>query len=855
MSASIFLAPGIESTRIVFDMDRMHFNSRASGVSFAVGILACLILNRGFTQEPRYSQGLELVSAVSGPNAGLRPGSLYFVRASVLNRGAKEETATLVCKFTAFPSDETAYEIRLEAGESRTYELPLLVPRDVARNLDIQVNILGIRDGREVVLEKQGLPMSETITAFKPEETIVAAMAVEPIPESQAYWNWPIDDLHESAEMVISAKVGAGFNRQMLRVEDDGLPSSLSWDVVDCFVVADALFLKNAANQNMLKRWLLDGGRLWVMLDRVPSELLTPLLETDQFLSTVDETEMMNFEVQAVTSVTTSVKDRTIESPVPLKLKRIVQTGGSVTHHVGEWPVAVWFPVGKGEILATTLSPRAWLRPRYILPDTPNDKKTAYELKLWAFELSTRFFQSRPENHRTSSLNESDYPLRQVGNPVVSKSIVNWSLGLFVAALAAVGTYQLRYGGAYRLGWMVPAVAVLGCVPLVLASQWIRSEIPETWGRLQLVDVAADGSNALVRELSSLYLNDSNSMSLQSSIESRIEPMSKQSVGVRRWIWNDLDQWTWRNNNWPSGLWRANSMHSVPLDNLVVKGTLDEKGLVLKTPAGLKTPLQDPMVSFSRGSQLLCSSISENTWFAGSSQIAGGERWISGTLISDEQMRRAEIYRTLFEKKSGLEARGKRILYGFTDVWEGGPTWDRDLVRRGSALVSLPIHLERPIPGRPIQVPYSLMTVEALHQDGIRTNSFNEKSGRWKQDATTGSVARVRFHLPPELKPFQVTSISIEALANAPQRKFILSRMDQGKPSEIVSIENPSIPWGKTLTDPTIMPDPNQGYIDLQVEVTARLGANAEFEQVVNWGIEYIRLHVNGIVLSNAIDP
>jgi hypothetical protein len=147
------------------------------------------------------------------------------------------------------------------------------------------------------------------------------------------------------------------------------------------------------------------------------------------------------------------------------------------------------------------------------------------------------------------------------------------------------------------------------------------------------------------------------------------------------------------------------------------------------------------------------------------------------------------------------------------------------------------------------------MATEALHEEGRRTTAFNQKTGRWKQDSTIAAIARVRYQVPPEVLPLQFSSIAIEILANAPQRKLILSRVNQGVVSEIASVESPSIPWSKTLTAATDMPDPNLGYIDLQIEVTSRLGANAEFEQVVNWGIEYVRVHVDGTVLSNAIDP
>lgn len=833
----------------------MHRIAHAKNMFLAVAVLFCLMLTRCYSQERKLSEGLELVSVAAGPNTGLRPGTLYFVRAKMFNNGPSEKVAMLVCKFSEYPAEETSYEVRLAAGESQTYELPLLVPKKLERALHIQLTVLGLENGREVVLEKDGVPIISTLTAELATESIVTAMALDPVPASKPYWLWPNDDLHESSEMAIGAKIAAGLTRRMVRVEDEGLPDELAWDLVDCFVVADERILANAANQNMLKRWLLRGGRLWVMLDRLPSNCIAPLLETDQSIATIEEAVILNGIVDTFSFLAKPEKERLISSDIPLRMKRVIQSGGTVTHQLESWPLAVWFPVGRGVILATTLSPRAWITPRFILPDTPEEKRTAYELSPWAFELGPQFFQARSDSRLTNSLKDSDYPLRQIGNPVVSKTIVSWALGSFVVALCGLGIYQMRIGGAVRLGWMAPLISVLGCIPLVFASLWIRSEIPETWGQLQIIDVSSDGSNAVIRGASAMYLTDTTNMHLSSNLESRVEPISKQDVGVRRWEWKDLQQWSWRNDNWPAGLWRANDQVSQATKELIVKGSFDENGLILETPIGLSSPLQDPLVSFSQGSQLLCRAKGERLWVADSSQVAAGERWISGTLISDEQMRRAEIYRSMFESNVVTEARTKRVLYGFTDLWQGGPTWDRQLVRRGTALVSLPIRLQRPIAGSKIHIPYSLMTAEALHEKTRLTTAFNQKTGRWKQDATIGTVAQVRYHLPPEVLPLQASSIAIEVMANAPQRRLVLSKVNDGKVSEIANIESPSIPWSKTLTATKDMPDPNLGFIDLQIEVTSRLGANAEFEQVVNWGIEYVRVHVNGIVLSNAIDP
>ena len=241
-------------------------------------------------------------------------------------------------------------------------------------------------------------------------------------------------------------------------------------------------------------------------------------------------------------------------------------------------------------------------------------------------------------------------------------------------------------------------------------------------------------------------------------------------------------------------------------------------------------------------------------WAADPDQVGNGDRWIAGTLITDEQMRRVEIYRSIFEKNKGFESRNRRTLYGFTDLWQGGPTWDHTLINRGTALVSMPIRLIRPEPGSEVLIPHSLMSAEALHDENRRTTAFNADTGRWIKDTPIAATARVRYRVPAEILPFKIDSLSIELMVNAPQRTFTLSRVSENKVTEIVRIEGPSNPWSRTFTDQAELPSPEDGYVDFQLEVSSRTGANAGFEQVVNWGIEYVRVYANGVVLpaSNA---
>jgi len=154
-------------------------------------------------------------------------------------------------------------------------------------------------------------------------------------------------------------------------------------------MIGEKRALDDAAFVESLKRFIAQGGRVWIMLDRVDSEAVRPLLGTGQMCETVDEIEVNKFVITRSNSSTKFIEaDRTVESVDPFVFKRVIYSGGRVSHSVGDWPAAIWMPVGYGEVLLTTLECGAWIKKRadpspYLL------YQSEFESHEWAKDLAS----------------------------------------------------------------------------------------------------------------------------------------------------------------------------------------------------------------------------------------------------------------------------------------------------------------------------------------------------------------------------------------------------------------------------------------------------------------------------------
>ena len=196
---------------------------------------------------------------------------------------------------------------------------------------------------------------------------------------------------------------------------------------------------------------------------------------------------------------------------------------------------------------------------------------------------------------------------------------------------------------------------------LLFASSFVRRDIPESVSRLQLVQVNDDGSFAMVREQSAVYLENSADMNLESNVDGRAIVDEGLESGVKRYEVLDHEQWQLSNQDWPPGTWRYQARYVIPTQEMVVEAELNSSGVKLNMPE-LPSAMEDPVLSYNLGDPMLCETAGGRL-LADGSLSADGDRWIAGTLISKEQQRRLQVYQEFFKPKEKTQFLS-RVLYG-----------------------------------------------------------------------------------------------------------------------------------------------------------------------------------------------
>lgn len=817
------------------------------GISQFWIVYLCLLCGGPADAQENREKGLRFNSLARVAQTRVKADGIAVLKATVTNSGSDPAEGTLVANVMGVTDNQSARKVSLAGGESNAYELYIQMPESlVGQNMvEIKVTLVEQYGDQEVIVSTGGRPAEHELTLSVDRLPTLAALIMDQEPDSQPFWYWPPLQPHASYELSVASRVDAGNSRETANFESSALPVNTSdWDLMDVTILSDENALADASFVESLKRFVSSGGKLWIMLDRISTDSVRPLLGAGQTCETLDEIELNDFVVEVSGSITRlEESDRTVNSDQPFTMKRVLHSGGRVTHTIDGWPAAIWMPVGYGEILLTTLDCNAMIVDR---PSPSLDMRmyAAYTTQMWARQLVLDVNAGRydvPLNDKT------DYALQQIGNPVVPRAWVARALVGFCLLLAIIGGRLAWVGELSLLGAIVPVVSLLFGVVLMIASTYVRKDVPESNAKLQLIQVVEDGNSALVREKGAVHLEGEASMQLVSSVDGHATVAAEMASGIPRYTTTDFQEWELSNRAWSSGTWRYNADYVLPTSEMVAQAQVTEKGVELKLPDSL-SQLEDPVFTFAVGDPMLCST-NENGLTCDGSLEADGERWITGTIISNEQQRRLQVYQQFF-KADDRVGQLSHVLYGWTAPWGDGPKWSKDLEINGGSLVAMPVRLQRPPGGKPIYVPHGLVQLQRDPDKTGQTSAFNERTGKWTKELTYAAEADLQFTLPPELLPFSASELDLVLDIKAPNRNVRLLANVGSERVEVVALQSPSIPWQATITQPEILEDMRDGVLKMTLEVSERtdVSSTAAASSVVAWEIDRFRMSVRGMV-------
>lgn len=822
----------------------------------AVSNCFCLILiHFSFTSAIVSANELSFEGIALTPLSRVAPGGTLVLEARVSNTGSGPAEGTVLITLDDFPKLQSARRIVLERGREQQLDLFVQIP-EAARNrksLGLTATLVKLDGTREVIVERNGSPVRHTLT-LSVDSGQSLGLEVRPDPPPLPVWYWPQEAAQTDYEFAIAARIAAGNPRTAATFQERSLPvDDAAWSGTDLFVISKPDVLHDAAAVSSLRRYMSSGGRLWVMLDLVPCAMVRQLLEPDQSCEEVQRVELNDFVVEPLGFMNKfSAEDRRVVSDIDLPMARVLQEGGRVRFTVQGWPAAIEMNIGYGKLILTTLDSRAWIEER-LTQSSPDPRfQSAYQPRAWAKAFTVDLNLPKATLPLTEPV---EYPLKLIGNPVVPRGWVATVLLGFFAALTGLGLWLAYSGKLSMIGYVAPVAAVLIGVALVGVAKWMRRDMPDSLSRFQMVDISRDGDMAAVREQAAVYLSTSADMQLHGQRDGIVRTSDNISSGVARFTHEDLHDWRLSNAAWPTGSWRYSANYALPTQQLVARASLSSAGLHVQLPANTPSDFGDPVLSFVNGDPMLCERSGDGFNVLNNITVAG-ERWVAGSFLSDEQQRRLDIYREFFKADSKVDnqvQRPLRTLYGWTAPWDGA-LWNRELTQRGSALVALPIVLERPEIGAEVLIPHGLIKLQRNLANPAVTSTYDDRLGTWNKRVSSAVEADMQFILPNELVPITASAVELELDIKAPDREVIVSVQTNSGKIELVKLESPSIPWTASITNADVLAAVNSGVLNVQVKVSPSRDrdGNGLASNMILWEIEHFHASVRGKVLAKS---
>jgi hypothetical protein len=655
----------------------------------------------------------------------------------------------------------------------------------------------------------------------------------------------------ETHQVIAAARSRGGEMPRITELADPVVPLlSESLAAVEDLVIADGSLQHDATALSSIRRWLYRGGRLWVLLEQVDPRFMEMLLGDEWNCQIVDRVGLTSVSLKSAAShIPKTELHADFEEPVDFV--RTIVSDAEVRYTVDGWPAAFWKKCGSGSLLVTTLGPRAWWRePSQIErsrfnPNMPQVSFLASEpLSHVTHEM---FTPKRGEALPAAALEPQmrDY----VGYSIPSRGLVVGLLGLFGMLLAGGGLCLWRMGRLEWFGAAGPLLAAFFSVVLLGIGRQHRDAVPSTVAQVQIVEPIPGTDDVLVRGTAGVFTNDSATAVLEGAGGGWLIPDMEGLAGTtRRLVWTDLDRWRWENLSQGAGLRSAAFVASkqLPVRSTAV-ATFGPRGVSgsLSLPSGFTAA---DAVLATRTGRVGVSLGADGRFTAQADQTFSEEQYLSAGLLSDEQHRRSQTLQGLLKRESQFD---HPMLLCWTAPWDLGMDFGAASNRAGSALVALPLQLERPPDGTEFLIPSPLLPYRgALGPDGLApTGLYDHRSGEWIEKTGTTS-SWIRFQIPRVVLPVEPVAARLRVKVAGPVGKLQIAGWKDDRVVPINTWIDPVGTLSIEITDRQVLQPIDAGGLFLLVtggdpdrpeltKITSEQG-----ERVLYWQIESLTMEL-----------
>ncbi len=658
----------------------------------------------------------------------------------------------------------------------------------------------------------------------------------------------------------IALRKSADLTRRVSVVTPRNVPPLVEGlDVIEQLVISGGELLENPAGMMAVKNWLFGGGHLWLMLDRVDPELVRHLLGDRFQCDIIDRVGLIEFSIESRDSNGDFQVESTQEYELPAEFVRVVPHQAEVVHWVNGWPASMWINAGRGKVLITTLDAKAWIRPRTDddPKPVPSTEYTSHLSRPPLAQLADEFCKP-VSSFEIASESIAPYLTEQIGYEIVDRSWVAAVLGTFCTTFLIAGIWLGRRQRLEWIGAIGPAVAIIAAIAIWAPASQMRQVVPSTVASFQHIDASVDSSSAQVQGVLAIFNNAESSEPIGSDAGGVFWPeMGDLGGSTRRMIWSDLVKWRWTNLTLPIGVRLAPFEQSVEFDQpLAAHAMLGPTGLTGRVECENMGPLADALIATGFQRKLAIPLDDLGAFTAGVDEVLPAGTYIDSTLLNDEQRRRQSVYEQIFP--DGEESRfGDTItLLAWGNPVETGFAFAEGSEQVGSALVEIPLTLDRTPPNTEVMVPSPLMRYRAvdgpMEERGSR-RAYDDRRDEWV-DIQSGATVWLQFQLPQEVLPIELRSAHLSLRINAPERTMEILGIRSGNIVTLDSRTDPVGPFSFDIDEQDVL----QPNLDGHFLIGIRIGhvdpekALTTSEILENpWRMDYVQLDVSGTTLDS----
>lgn len=780
------------------------------------------------------------------------------------NRSDKDAEEVVIFSLGGDSNVQVSRKVWLPAGARRQAWFPVLIPDTAPDQLQISgqtIQVAATENGETFKSNPVGSPTSKRSLLLSPPEDEQVGMLLDSIitVDASEFDARPITDMiYAGFDSATDVRQDLGI----VRLANHFFPTTAKpLDSLDNLIIASDRAMHDTVGVARIRQWLNDGGRIWLMADRVSPESVRQLLGDAVNYSVLGRVQLNDFTIEKLDPFFSTVSlEEKWSSETPVELLRVTTDVGEVHSQIDGWPTAFWVPSGNGEILVTTLSHQGWM-----FNGNPTE---SYR------DFASRFFAEKERRADYRELVSKELQ-SEIGYTIPSRSLIGILLGGQLLLFAIAGIYFSKTQTLHRLGWFLP-VSVMASVFIMLAFGAANtSAVPSTIAIGQLARVRSETSQILIDTSVAIYSQETEDLPLDFDSDTVTELDNDwEDTSIRRQQYLDDGTGGWQFLKQPPG--RVQHLHATTQKTIEVpwelRGTFNQQGFIGKLKGmDFKQASDSVVVSKTSPSMTIVGGLDDNRFVGANDQVLLPDQFYDGSLLTERQRKRQEFIRELIElDPTFLPAKPSLLTwtppitnsFGLPDPFE----------QRGWALAIFPIDIETPKAGQSFAIPSSFIKVDLFRSDRGVSTIYNATTGKWLDEFDKPAEVDLRIQLPAALAGCEINEFSFEIQANAQGRKIQFYGFRNSEEVLLYEIENAQGLEAFRVDDTQSLVVDGKGGVRLTIKVTETLqerlereegetedqiatgkGAGAEAfgtreikEAGITWGIKYINVSAEG---------